>query len=130
MFRHFLETGTVPSILKEAFVVPVQRGGDRSSPSNFRPVSLTSHIIKTLERVVRKTLANHLEVNNKFNPAHHGFRNNRSCLSQLLEHYNKILSFLEAGENVDSIYLDFAKAFNKVDIRILCHKHREIGISG
>ena len=36
MFRHFLETGKVHSILKEAFVVPVHKGGDRSSPSNFR----------------------------------------------------------------------------------------------
>ena len=91
---------------------------------------MTSHIIKTLERVIRKTLVNHLEVNNKFNPAQHGFRTNWSCLSQLLEHYDKILAFLEAGENDDSIYLDLAKAFDKVDIGILCHKLREIGISG
>ena len=112
LFRSFLETGTIPSILKEAFVIPIHKGGARSSPANFRPVSLTSHVIKTLERVIRKSLVNHLEVNNKINPAQHGFRMNRSCLSQLLEHYDKILGFLEEGNNVDSIYLDFAKAFD------------------
>ena len=130
LFRSFLETGTIPSILKEAFVIPIHKGGARSSPANFRPVSLTSHVIKTLERVIRKSLVNHLEVNNKINPAQHGFRMNRSCLSQLLEHYDKILGFLEEGNNVDSIYLDFAKAFDKVDIGLLCHKLKQMGIGG
>ena len=130
LFRTFLQNGTIPSILKEAFVVPVHKGGVRSDPANFRPVSLTSHVIKTLERVIRKYLVNHLEIHKKLNPSQHGFRNQRSCLSQLLGHYDKILSFLEDGENVDSIYLDFSKAFDKVDIGILCHKLRSLGISG
>ena len=130
LFRTFLSTGTIPSILKEAFVIPVHKGGERSSPANFHPVSLTSHIIKTMERIIRKSMVNHLEVHKKLNQSHHGFRSQRSCLSQLLEHHDTILSFLEEGENVDSIYLDFSKAFDKVDTGILCHKLREIGIGG
>ena len=46
------------------------------------------------------------------NPAQHGFRQGRSCLSQLLEHYDNILKILEEGGNADVIYLDFAKAFD------------------
>ena len=49
------------------------------------------------------------------NPKQHGFRSGRSCFSQLLEHHNKILEELETLNNVDVIYLDFAKAFDKVD---------------
>ena len=64
------------------------------------------------------------------NPNQHGFRSQRSCLSQLLEYHDEILSNLEEGNNVDSIYLDFSKAFDKVDIGILCHKMRALGISG
>ena len=45
LFRCFLSTGSIPSILKEAFVIPLHKGGVRSDPANFRPVSLTSHII-------------------------------------------------------------------------------------
>ena len=78
-----------------------------------------------MERVIRKDLVNHLELYKKFNPSQHGFRHRRSCLSQLLEHYDKILSFLEDGANVD-----FSKAFDKVDIGLLCHKLRDMGISG
>ena len=67
-FKNFLKCGTIPSILKEAFVVPVHKSWARSTTANFRPVSLTSYV-KTLEKVIRKTLINHLEVQNKLNPA-------------------------------------------------------------
>ena len=130
MFRKFLEDGKLPDMLKEAFVIPVHKGGSRGIPANFRPVSLTSHLMKTFERVIRQVLVCHLETNEKLNPNQHGFRARRSCLSQLLKHQDQILSILEEGHNVDSIYLDFAKAFDKVDIGILCHKLRNMGISG
>ena len=56
------------------------------------------------------------------NPKQHGFRSGRSCLSQLLEHHNKILEELEKSNSVDVIYFDFAKAFGKVDHGILLNK--------
>ena len=47
-----------------------------------------------------------------------------------LEHQEEILRILETGENVDSIYLDFLKAFDKVDIGILLNKVKSMGITG
>ena len=88
LFRKFLKDGVLPKMLKQAFVVPVHKGGSRGIPANFRPDSLTSHIMKTLERVIREGLVCHLETNKKLNPKQHGFRAKRSCLSQLLEHYD------------------------------------------
>ena len=55
----------------------------------------------------------------KTNPKQHGFRSGRSCLFQLLEHHNKISQELEKSNDVDVIYLDFAKAFDKLDHGIL-----------
>ena len=56
------------------------------------------------------------------NPKQHGFRSGRFYLSQLLEHHNKILEELEKSNNADVIYLDFAKAFDKVGHGILLNK--------
>ena len=64
------------------------------------------------------------------NPKQRGFRSGRSCLSQLLEQYNKIFEELEKSNNVDVIYLDFAKAFDKVNHGILLNKLKKIGING
>ena len=66
----------------------------------------------------------------KMNPKQHGFRSGRSCLSQLLEHHDKIFEELEKSNNVDVIYLDFAKSFDKVDQGILLNKLKTIGING
>ena len=63
------------------------------------------------------------------NPKQHGFRSGRSCLTQVPEHH-KILEELEKSNNVDVIYLDFAKAFDKVDHVILLNKLKKIGING
>ena len=71
-----------------------------------------------------------MEDNNIYNTRQHGFRKGRSCLSQLLEHTERLIHYLEKGNNIDVIYLDFSKAFDKVDHTILLHKLRRNGISG
>ena len=64
------------------------------------------------------------------NPKQHGFCSGRSCLSRQVEHHNKILEELEKSNNVDVIYLDFAKAFDKVDRCILLNKLKKIRKNG
>ena len=71
-----------------------------------------------------------MDENNLFNLRQHGFHKGRSCLSQLLLHFDKILTSLEAHENMNIIYLDFSKAFDKVDHCILIEKLRLMGING
>ena len=60
----------------------------------------------------------------------HGFRKKRSCLTQLLNHVDYILKCLCSGDEVDVIYLDYAKAFDKVDHNILLAKLKKYGIKG
>ena len=124
------ETGDIPDIMKLGLISPILKGGSTSNPANFRPVSLTSHIAKTGERIVREKLVNFLEFIDKMDNCQHGSRKGRSTLSQLLEHHNEIIEMLENGENIDSIYLDFSKAFDKCDIGILMHKLKALGIKG
>ena len=60
----------------------------------------------------------------------HGFRKQRSCLTQLIDHVDHILKCLNSGDEVDVIYLDYAKAFDKVDHNILLAKLKRYGIKG
>ena len=54
----------------------------------------------------------------------------RSCLSQLLEHYQALVEALENHEIAKVIYLDSAKAFDKVDHGVLMRKLQKLGIGG
>ena len=65
-----------------------------------------------------------MEENNLFNPGQHEFRLGRSCLSQLIAHYDHITRLLESGQNVDVIYTDFANAFDKVDYLVTMKNRR------
>ena len=130
LWRASLNEGRLPSALKLSRVAPVHKGGDRCEPGNYRPISLTSHISKIFERIVVAKLINYLNECSLFNRNQHGFRSGRSCLSQLLEHHQRILANLEAGIDTDVVYLDFAKAFDKVDYGVLIGKLRSMGISG
>ena len=125
-----LDLEIVPVKLKYAHVTPIFKKGDRSNPKNYRPISLTSHIGKVFERILVKEITEYLNIAKLFNPQQHGFRSGRSCLSQLLEHHQMILAALEKGGSMDVIYLDFSKAFDKVDYGILLRKLRAIGFSG
>ena len=129
-YKNTLDTGLIPRKLKCAQITPIYKGGSRAEASNYRPIALTSHVIKVLEKIVVKQISSYLENNNKLNQDQYGFRAGRSCLAQLLGHHEKILSALEHGQNVDVVYLDFAKAYDKVDHGILIHKVRDMGISG
>ena len=61
LWKSSLQHGVIPSDLLLVLVSPVHKGGSRCVPSNYRPVALTSHLIKVFERVVRKSLVKHLE---------------------------------------------------------------------
>ena len=62
--------------------------------------------------MIRKHIVKYLETNNLLNQGQHGFRSGRSCLTQLIDHYDRVLHQCETGANVDVIYLDFAKLTN------------------
>ena len=93
-------------------------------------MSLTTHIVKAFEKVVRNAIVEHLGSKNVFNPNQHGFRHGHSCLSQLLSHYEQIINDLENNDGVDTVYLDFSKAFDKVDFETLLKKLAKVGIGG
>ena len=118
LWRMSLDCSEIPSIHLQQTIVPIFKKGDRSEPENYRPVSLTSHVIKIFERVMRKRLVEHIESNNLLSTKQHGFRQKRNCLTQLIHHIEDILHALETDANADVIYLDFSKAFNKVDHRL------------
>jgi len=72
IFQTTLDSGIIPPALKTGIITPIYKGGDRSKPQNYRPVSLTSHVIKIFEKIVRDKLLNHNSLE-KFNENQHGF---------------------------------------------------------
>ena len=75
-----------------------------------------------MERTIRDQLVEHMSRNNIFSPFQHGFISGKSCNTQLLEFLDEITEALDQGEDVDIIYLDFNKAFDKLSHKGLMKK--------
>ena len=87
------------------------------------------------ESVIRDAVVRHLEDNGLLQDSQHGFRKGRSCLTNLLTFMDKVTGNLDSGVvcsgvPVDTVFLDFAKAFDKVPHRRLALKLESHGISG
>jgi len=123
-------TGVIPDDWKVALVSPIHKNGPKCQVSNYRPISLTSIICKLFESIVRDALVQHLENNGLIRGTQHGFRRGGSCLSNLLQFLDRVTSDIDNGACVDVIYLDFAKAFDKVPHKRLMAKLEKHGIGG
>ena len=96
------------------------------NPEKYRPVSLTSHIMKVFERVIKVNLTEHLGKHGLINKGQHRFVEGKSTQSHLLEHFCRVYEALEERVRMNTVYLDFAKAFDKVDHDILMEKLAKI----
>ena len=90
IFSLSLDSGCLPSLWKRSDILPLHKKGPRYDPLNYRPISLTSAVGKSLERIIAKHLMNYLESNNILSSIQYGFRSGRSTLDQLMLTYNDV----------------------------------------
>lgn len=130
IFNKSMDTGIVPEHWRSANITALFKKGNRQDASNYRPISLTSVVCKTFERIVRDRIVDHLESNNLLLNSQHGFRRRRSCLTNLIEFFEGVTDCFDRTKAVDVIYLDFQKAFDKVPHQRLIAKLNAHGIQG
>ena len=130
LYRKSINTGELPDIWKQAWIVPIHKKGSKQEPGNYRPVSLTSVACKVLESLIRDALMEHLDTHSLLSVEQHGFRPRRSCSTQLLETIDAWSKLLDEGTALDVIYLDFRKALDSVPHKRLLCKLRSYGVSG
>ena len=129
LFNNIFKSGNIPSKWKLANVVPVFKIGDKNSVTNYRPISLTSLPMKILEYCIKDLLMSQCEHLIKDNQ--HGFRSNKSCLTQLLPYVDKLSVAMNNKSRIDAVYFDFAKAFDSVNHDLILYKLKnKFGIDG
>lgn len=114
LFQQSLDTGYVPDDWRIGKITPIFKKGDRSSPNNYRPISITSVSSKIMEHVLYTHIVSFLSSLNFFHPNQHGFRKDLSCDTQLALFLHDLHSYLDKNIPVDALFLDFEKAFDKV----------------
>ena len=130
IFTKSIEEGKVPDDWKAANITPIFKKGSKASVGNYRPVSLTSIVCKLMEAILKDAIVDHLKSNCILNSSQHGFLPGKSCLTNLLDYLDTLTRIVDSGGAADILYLDFAKAFDKVAHVRLAAKLRACGIEG
>lgn len=128
IFNKSLSSGVFPSAWKRAYVKPIHKNGVKSLINNYRPISILSSIPKLFESIITDLLSKLLS--NTIISQQHGFCSGRSTSTNLIVYEDYLLNALENGFQVDSIYTDFSKAFDKVNHALLTRKLGSFGIGG
>ena len=130
IYNKSLKEGKVPEHWKEANITALHKKGNKRKVENYRPISLTAVCCKIMESIIRDKIINYMIKNNLFADQQHGFVPNRSCMTQLICVLEDWTKWIDEGHNIDTIFLDFQKAFDSVPHQRLLSKLKAYGILG
>ena len=120
LFQLSYSSGKIPTDWKLANVVPIHKKGSKSEVSNYRPISLTSLIMKLCEKVIRDELLR--RCNHLIDQRQHGFLAQKSCCTQMVQFCDSLALSLNDNIRSDVIYFDFQKAFDSVNHDLILKK--------
>lgn len=128
IFNKSLSLGIFPSLWKSSYLIPIYKNGDKCNVANYRGIAILSSIPKLFEKIICDKMSS--IINPLLNDQQHGFRKGRSTTTNLMLFTSYLLCNMEKGHQIDAVYTDFSKAFDRVNHSILISKLRKLGIAG
>ena len=101
-YKHFDE-------MKLAKVLPIYKGGEKSDPSNYRPISILSTLSKIFEKHVNKHLMAYLNKYKLLHDNQSGFRPKHSCQTALVKLINDWMKCIDKGDLVGALFINFGR---------------------
>jgi hypothetical protein len=130
LFNAMLSLGHVPPIFKRAWIISLYKSKSKSDPNNYRPISLTSVLIRLLERLIKPKLVSIISPH--LHCLQFGFRTRHTTYDSIFLLQHLVNSYLSTNSKIrlPVAFLDLIKAFDRVDIPSLLFKLFKIGVKG
>ncbi|GFT72107.1 probable RNA-directed DNA polymerase from transposon BS [Trichonephila clavipes] len=130
LFNMLLENCYFPKSWRMAVVIPILKpNSDDSNPQNYRPISLLSTLSKAYEFVILNRLNQHCLARNIIIPEQHGFVTKCSTVTQLLRVTELVHTGFQNHQATGMLFVDIAKAFDKIWYDGLISKMMRLGFS-
>ncbi|VEN35101.1 unnamed protein product [Callosobruchus maculatus] len=120
IYNLILKTNTFPQAWKLAKITPVLKKGDPSQISNYRPISVLCNFAKLFEMIIYWCI--YSATKETLSTDQHGFIDKKSCVTNLACLTQTICENLDDRGQVDVVYMDMQKAFDRIDLGVLLKK--------
>lgn len=127
LFNSSLKSNYLPHIWKESFLVPIFKSGKKSDIKNYRGIAILSCIPKLFESIINDKIFSQVKCLITCNQ--HGFFKGRSTTTNLLQFVTFSINAMDREHYVETLYTDFSKAFDRVDIALLLFKLGRLGFN-
>ena len=130
-FNIVLESGKAPNDWCMGIISPIyKKKGSKSSPDNYRGITLLSCMGKLFTNAINKRLTNLIEQERIIGPEQAGFRTHHSTMDHVFSLHSIVDYYLASHKRVYAAFLDYRKAFDMVDRVSLWQKVLDYGLSG
>ena len=130
-FNCIWNTSCIPREWKSATIVPIAKPDkDHTDPLNYRPISLTSCLSKTLEKIINRRLTEYLEYQKLLAHVQCGFRKFRGTCDHLSRFDTYIRKGLADGQRVTAVFFDLEKAYDMTWRYGILRDVHKVGIRG
>ncbi len=115
IFNESLATSVVPtSFNKKSIIIPVPKNNKPSCLNDYRPVALTSIVMKVFERLVKSHISSSIPVT--LDPLQFAYRSNRSTDDAISHILHSSLTHIDSsnGNYARLLFIDYSSAFNTI----------------
>lgn len=112
IFNRSLCEGIFPVLWNEAIILPLHKSGSKTEVANFRPISLCNNFSKVFEKCMIQLVG--VSIDRVLLDSQHGFRKGRSTVTNLCSFLDVAVPQVLSRGQVDCVYFDFVKAFDRV----------------
>lgn len=131
LFNAIFNSGDFPSKWAQSIICPIHKKGSQDDPDNFRGISLINIISKIFTSVLTERLSNWCEDENVIDEAQAGFRRGYSAIDNIFILQSLAQKYLsKPGGRFYCLYVDFSKAFDRIEHQKLFHSLASKGIHG
>lgn len=122
LYNRVFRNGEYPSAWGEGIIVPIFKGGNIDEAQNYRGITLVNTLAKIYSQILLNRVTKWSEKENKLSQNQFGFQRGKSTVDCIFTLYSIISKTLHSGEKLFCAFIDYEKAFDKIDRSLLWQK--------